>query len=352
MINDRSDAMKKTVFMLCMIGMVLVLSLSVPVSAANPPSISSINPTYGYNGASVKGVVITGTGFNLTSSLGKVRLRMSGETNITATVTAYSNTSLTCTFPITGAEAGAWDVIVVNRDLKEDVLSDGFTIKNAINLTSISPTSARTNDDDVTVTVVGSGLSDIDNMYLYNRDYDNITAAITSHTSTRVIGKFDLGNTDIDNYDICVEDSAGTIKCGLDFEILTDESGSIEVTSSPSSAKVYLDSTYVGITPHTEGNVSLGSHEILVSKSGYENWSERVTVKNGITTSVNADLDATQTAVATSQPTVTSTTSVMKTSTIKVPTPWPTSTTPASPLEAPVVLGAIALGFVVLFKKY
>jgi hypothetical protein len=300
----------------------------------------------------VKGVVITGTGFNLTSSLGKVRLRMSGKTNITATVTVYSATSLTCTFPLSGAEAGEWDVVVVNRDLKEDVLSDGFTIKNAITLTSISPTSAQTNNDDVPVTVVGTGLSDIDSMYLYNRDYDNITAVITSHSSTKVIGTFDLGNTDIDHYDICVEDSFGTIKCGLDFEILTDESGSIKVTSSPSSAKVYLDSTYVGITPHTQQNVTLGSHEILISKTGYENWSERVIVKNGITTSVNANLDATQAAVTTSQPTVTPTTTVMKTSTLKVPTPWPTTTTPASPLEAPVVLGAIALGFVVLSRKY
>ena len=344
--------MKKTVVMLCMIGMVLVLSLSVPVSAADPPSISSINPAYGYNGASVKGVVITGTGFNVTSSLGKVRLRMSGETNITGTITAYKNTSITCTFPITGAEAGEWDVIVVNRDLQEDVLSEGFTIKNAIDLTSISPTSALTNDDDVPVTVVGTGLSDIDNMYLYNRDYDNITASITSKTSTRIIGRFDLDNTDIDTYDICVEDSVGTIECGLDFEILTDESGSIEFTSSPSSAKVYLDSAYVGITPYTRQNVSIGSHEIRITKTGYENWSGSVTVRNGITASVNADLGATQTTVATSQPTVTPTTSVMKTSTIKVPTPWPTSTTPASPLEAPVVLGAIALGFVVFFKKY
>jgi hypothetical protein len=335
-----------------MIGIVLVLSLSVPVSAANPPGISSINPTYGYNSASVKGVVITGTGFNLTSSLGKVRLKMSGETNITATVTSYSATSLTCTFPLSGAKAGAWDVIVVNRDLKEGVLSDGFTIKTAINLTSISPTSAQTNNDAVTVTVVGTGLSDIDSMYLYNRDYDNITAVITSHTSTRVIGTFDLGNTDIDNYDICVEDSIGTIKCGLDFEILTDESGSIEVASSPSGARIYLDAAYMGITPDTVENVSLGYHEILISKSGYENWSERVTVRYGITTSVNANLGVTQTAVATSQPTVTPTITVTKTSTIKVPTPWPTSTTQASPLGPPVVLGAIALGFVVLFKKY
>ena len=342
--------MRKTVFMLCMIGLLLALSISVPVSAGNPPGISSINPTYGYNGASVKGVVITGTGFNLSTSPGKVRLRMSGETNITATITASSTTSLTCTFPISGAEAGAWDVVVVNRDLQEVALSDGFTIKNAINLTSISPTSAQTNNDDVTVTVVGTGLSDIDSMYLYNRDYDNITADITSHSSTKVIGTFDLGNTDIDHYDICVEDSFGTIKCGLDFEILTDEGGIIEVTSSPSDAKVYLDSTYVGTTPYSQEDVSLGSHEILISKTGYTDYTKSITVKADSTTIVSADLTEITTSATTTIPTPTKT--VLKANTVKVPTPWPTSTTTQSlPIDAPVVLGAIALGFLVLNRK-
>ena len=342
---------KKRFFLLCMMAIFLVLSVTVPVSALDTPGISSVTPAYGYNGASVRGVVINGTGLNVTSSLGKVRLMKAGEANISATVTAYSNTSLTCTFPISGATAGEWDVVVVNRDLQEAVLDSGFTIKNAITLTSVSPTSAQANSTGI-VTVVGTGLADIESMYLRNTDYDNITADITSQTSTKIIGKIDLADTTPDSYDLCVVDPLGTIECDLRFEIVTDQAGSIEITSSPSGAKISLDSVYVGITPYTVDDVSPGYHMVLISKTGYGDWSERVIVKSGTTIQVNADLGAVQTAAATSLPTGTPTTTILRTSTKKVPTPWPTSTTPASPLETPVVLGALVLGFVVLSRKY
>jgi hypothetical protein len=343
--------MKKRFFLLCVMGTLLVLSLAVPVSALDPPAISSITPAYGYNGASARGVVIAGTGFNVTSSLGKVRLITDGESNISATVTAYTDTSLTCTFPISGETAGDWDVVVVNRDLQEAVLPGGFTIKNAITLTSLSPVRAQTNSSG-TITVVGSGLSDIESMYLDNADYDNITVDITSQTSTRIIGTIDLDNTNPDSYDLCVVDPVGTVECDLQFEIVTDQVGSIEIDSSPSGAKIYLDSAYAGTTPDTIDDVSPGYHKVLVSKTGYEDWSQLVTVKSGTTISVNADLDAVQTAIATGIATVTPTNTVLKTSTKKVSTPWPTTTTQASPLELPVVVAAIALGFVVLSRKY
>jgi|WetSurMetagenome_2_1015567.scaffolds.fasta_scaffold57890_2 hypothetical protein len=343
--------MKRRFFLLCLMGTLLVLSVTVPVSALNPPAISSITPAYGYNGASAKGVVITGTGFNVTSSLGKVRLMMDGESNVSATVSAYTATSLTCTFPISGEAAGDWDVVVVNRDLQEAVLSGGFTIKDAITLTSLSPTTAQTNSSGI-VTVAGTGLSDIESMYLYNADYDNITADITSQTSSRIIGTFDLDNTNPDSYDLCVVDLLGTTECGLQFKIVTDRIGSIEIASTPSGAKIYLDSAYVGTTPDTIEDISPGYHKILISKTGYEDWSELVTVKTGTTITVDADLDAVQTAAATGTRTVTPTNTVLKTSTKKVPTPWPSAATPASPLEAPVVVGAIALGFIILSKNY
>ena len=351
MITDGSTIMKKRFYLLCMLGIFLVLSVTVPVTALDQPVISSVTPAYGYNGASARGVVINGTGFNVTSGLGKVRLMMDGESNISATVTAYTNTSLTCTFPISGETAGDWDVVVVNMDLEEGVLYGGFTIKNAISLTSLSPTSAQANSSGI-VTVAGTGLADIESMYLYNADYDNITADITTQTSTKILGVFDLDNANAGSYDLCVVDPVGTIECDLQFEIVTDQAGSIEVTSGPSGAKIYLDSTYVGTTPFTIDDVSPGYHTILISKTGYQDWSERVLVKSGKTISVDTDLGAAQTAVATSLPTGTATTTVLKTSTKKVPTPWPTTTTPASPLEAALVPGAIALGFVVLSRKY
>ena len=204
-------------------------------------------------------------------------------------------------FPFPGQRPGDWDVVVINKDRTEDVLSDGFTIISAITLTSVSPAYAQTNNDSVKVTVVGTGLSDIQSLYLYNSENDNITADIDDTTSTKVIGTFDLTDVTIDSYKICVKDSYDGIKCGLDFDVLTDEVGSVDVESSPSGAKVYLDSNYVGTTPYTIEDVSLGSHKITISKTGYVDYIKWVTVKVDSTSSVSADLDAVTTASPTGE---------------------------------------------------
>jgi hypothetical protein len=341
--------MKTSFLISCLVVATILLSiLAAPVAAA--PSITSINPSHAYNGGKVSGFVITGSGFNVTT--GGVRLKMPGEQNISATITNPSATSLTCSFPLSGAEPGDWDVIVVNRDKTEDVLSDGFTILSAITLTSVSPDYAQTNNDSVKVTVVGTGLSDIQSLYLYNSEYDNITADIDDTTLTKVIGTFDLTDATIDSYDICVEDSYGGIKCGLNFDVLTDEVGSIDVESNPSGAKVYLDSNYVGTTPYTIEDATLGSHKITISKTGYVDYIKWVTVKVDSTSSVSADLDAVATAATTGVPTVATTKTPLKVTTVKVPTSWPTpEPTKSSAPEGPVLVGAIALAFVVLSKK-
>ena len=340
--------MKRSFFILCLVVTILLPAMVAPVAAA--PSISTISPSHAYNGARVTGVIISGSGFNVTT--GSVRLKMSGETNISATITASSATTLTCTFPISGAEPGDWDVVVINRDRTEDVLPDGFTILSTITLTSVTPAYAQTNNDSVKVTVAGTGLTDIQTLYLYNSEYDNITADIDDTTSTKVIGRFDLTDASIDSYDICVEDSYGGIKCGLNFDVLTDEVGSIEVESNPSGAKVYLDSDYVGTTPFTIEDASLGSHKITISKTGYVDYTKWVTVKVDSTSTVSADLNAVATAAPTSVQTVATTRTPLKATTAKVPTSWPTPEPTKSPApEGAVLVGAIALAFVILSKK-
>jgi hypothetical protein len=340
--------MKTSFLILCLVATIVLFVLVAPVAAA--PSISTINPHYAYNGGKAKDVIISGSGFNVTT--GGVRLKMPGENNISATITASSATSLTCTFPISGAEPGEWDVVVINKDKTEDVVSDGFTIISTISLTSVSPKYAQTNNESVKVTVTGTGLSDIQSLYLYNSDYDNISADIEDTTSTKVIGTFDLTGAEIDSYAICVQDSYDGIKCGLDFDVQTDEVGSIEVESNPSGAKVYLDSDYVGTTPYTIEDASLGSHKITISKTGYVDYIKWVTVKVDSTSSVSADLDTVATAATTRVPTVATTKTPLKVTTAKVPTSWPTPEPTKSPApEAAVLVGTIALAFAVLSKK-
>ena len=105
---------------LYLIGAILVLTLIAAPVAADTPTISGISPSEGYN-SGTSWVTITGSNFNLTSSLGTVVLMKSGETNITASVSSMSSTSLTCSFPLSGRTAGTWDVIVVNQDNSEYV---------------------------------------------------------------------------------------------------------------------------------------------------------------------------------------------------------------------------------------
>ncbi len=67
--------------------------------------------------------------------------------------------------------------------------------------------------------------------------------------------------------------------------------GKIRVTSDPSRARVFLDGEYRGRTPITIGDVTVGEHQIKVTKDDYYDWSETVTVRSNRTTTVLARLD-------------------------------------------------------------
>ena len=70
----------------------------------------------------------------------------------------------------------------------------------------------------------------------------------------------------------------------------TPATGTISVSSSPSSANVYLDNSYKGITPLTIPDVSTGTHTIKVTLAGYQDWSTSVQVASGETLPVPASL--------------------------------------------------------------
>ena len=67
--------------------------------------------------------------------------------------------------------------------------------------------------------------------------------------------------------------------------------GSIQVNSSPSGAQVFLDGRDTGqVTNTTLTGISPGSHEIEVSKEGYVDYTETVSVASGQTARVEATL--------------------------------------------------------------
>jgi hypothetical protein len=64
---------------------------------------------------------------------------------------------------------------------------------------------------------------------------------------------------------------------------LSNESykGTIQLTSSPSGAEVYLDNQFKGSTPCTITNVDQGNHTLEFRYPGYQSWSTGVTVTSG-----------------------------------------------------------------------
>ena len=68
------------------------------------------------------------------------------------------------------------------------------------------------------------------------------------------------------------------------------QTGNIQVTSSPSAAMVTLDRSRSANTPYTFTNIPVGTHEVSVYMSGYQDWYMDVSVNEGQTTYVNAVL--------------------------------------------------------------
>ena len=343
-------------------GLILVLIIAVPVCAESS-TITSVSPAVGYTGTTTT-VTITGTDFNTTSV--NVKLMMEDESNITATISSFTSTTIVCSFTLTTSrEKGDWDIVVVNEDDSEAVDYGAFTIRAPLKLSSISPVTSRTNEDDVEFDAEGSGLADITDLYLYSAYYGNLSASLDDIDSTEVTGTFDLTDMTEATYSVCVMDDFGTRKCGLSFEVITDALGTIDVSSSPEGASIYVDSAYAGVTPESVGDLTEGTHKVLLSKPGYADWSKLVKVTEGDTTTVDADLTKIATTVPTTVlttvptmvPTTAEVTPVRTAVTAKVPTTWPVTTTPAStttqasPLDGTVLAGAVGLGLLLACRK-
>lgn len=329
---------------------ILLMFAAVPVAAALV-TVSSISPDVGYTNG--KSVTVTITGTNFSAAEGDAWLEMSGEDDLEAKIVSWTDTTIVGKIKIsTAEETGDWTVVVAQADGETEGKKAGaFTIVDKIALTSITPESGPANDDDVDFTLAGTGLGDIDEVYLYNNDYDeNITAEdVDVLSSVKVKGTFDLEDMDEDTYEVCVVDTYGTTECDLSFEITSGEVGSIEVSSSPSGATILIDGSASGTTPDTIDDILEGSHKVVLQKRGYEDWGKMVTVEADETVEVDANLvavtmDATPipTTVPTTEKTPVPTTERTPEKTT-IPT-IPATTTTKSPLDPVIVLGAAGLG--------
>lgn len=65
-------------------------------------------------------------------------------------------------------------------------------------------------------------------------------------------------------------------------------SGTIQISSEPGGATVYVDGVYTGITNLVAGQISPGRHEVKVTRSGYDDYQEWISVQDKETVKVKA----------------------------------------------------------------
>lgn len=185
----------------------------------NPvPQVYSIDPPTGENTGQVDNVVITGAYF-LEGAV--INLTHSGETSIPGTGVSFVNaTTLTCSFDLTGAKAGAWNVLVEDPDGQVAELNGGFAITNpAPHVMAITPSSGG-NDNSIGITnLSGTGFLDGAEVKLSRAGEGDIIATDVNVTSpVKIKCFFDLTGKKVGSWDVVVTNTdhkSGTLPAGF-----------------------------------------------------------------------------------------------------------------------------------------
>ncbi len=99
-------------------------TFAISLTVAPPPTVTAITPNYGLNTGSVSITNLAGTGFRPGAT---VTLRRGVDIPATGIV-VVSPTEITCTFNLSGAAVGLWDVVVTNTDTQSATLSSAFSV--------------------------------------------------------------------------------------------------------------------------------------------------------------------------------------------------------------------------------
>jgi hypothetical protein len=75
------------------------------------------------------------------------------------------------------------------------------------------------------------------------------------------------------------------------FVIAQDSLSILQITSSPSGSKIYLDGEISGSTPYVINRITTGKHRLKLSRDGYEDWVTTVHVELIDTNTVHAILN-------------------------------------------------------------
>jgi hypothetical protein len=132
---------------------------------ANAPSITGISPNTGTQGMVVSVTNLAGTRFQNNA---RINLTRSGYANIMAnSVVVVSPAQITCSFNLSGAATGSWNIVVTNPDSQSGSLSNGFSVNPSTPpvISAILPASSL-QITPASITIAGSGFQNGANVTL------------------------------------------------------------------------------------------------------------------------------------------------------------------------------------------
>jgi hypothetical protein len=284
------------------VGLFLLLLLVPAPTSATIPIISRISPSSGPSGSTVT-VTVTGDYFDSSSDVIFARCGMRYNTagHMSGTTISWTDKKLIAEFQLTGV-VGDYDVLVSSQT-GTGVYERGF------------------------------------NLYRGSSSGTTTTTTATATTTTTV------------------KTTTNPTYSG---------SNSVYFETNPSGAEIYLNGDHVGTSTFTYKTDRDGTFAVVVKKAGYEDYEDRVTILSGgqrvrfyasliplASTANNVTTNATPSASSPSASAKTTTT--IRKSTLKIPTPLGTNPplTEESPVNPATALGAagIAIAFVLLRRR-
>jgi hypothetical protein len=169
--------------------------------SGNAPGISGIFPPTGGSGATVS-ATITGDNFR---SGATVKLMRAGYASIYATgVSVSSATTIDCTFILSKAEKGSYNLIVTNPDGQSDTKVGAFTISDPLpTISGVSPGQGAINDV-LSLTINGQNFKEGVKVSFIKGSTEIVCTSPVSTDSTKILCNLDLKNAVAGDWDVTV----------------------------------------------------------------------------------------------------------------------------------------------------
>jgi PKD repeat protein len=186
------------------------------ITSTSAPIVNSITPSSGTSGNPVSITNLAGSGFQ-TGATVKLNSSTLGSDIPSAGVTVVSSSQITCTFYLTGAAAGDWNVVVTNPDGQTGMKANTFTVNavpsSAPVISTISPNSGVHNWP-YSVTISGANyVSGATAKLNTTSNFAGIAATGITTTSNYMTCTFDLTSQPAQNWNVAVTNPDG--KSGL-----------------------------------------------------------------------------------------------------------------------------------------